>query len=101
MIFDRFLGLIVTAFFALVGGYFVWLERGELEHFLVLSYLALIGFFVVFFWLVLFATRMAWLGQVINMIPWQKLRDLTISSLSYTQDPSGEMVCGGRSLLSL
>ncbi len=85
VIFDRFLGLIMTAFLALLGGFFVW-QVIVLPPFLKLSYLALLGFlFCVALWITF--ERTAFVQNFVKNITWAKLRNLFAESIQYNAFP--------------
>ncbi len=81
VIFDRFLGLIMTSSLALIGGFFVW-RYLDLPAFLVLSY-ALVASLLIFFGLWIAFERTAFVQSLVTRIPWVKLRNLFEESLRY------------------
>ena len=81
VIFDRFLGLIMTSTLALIGGFFVW-RYLDLPALLVLSY-ALVTGLLVFFGLWIAFERTAFVQAFVMRIPWIKLRNLFEESLRY------------------
>lgn len=81
VIFDRFLGLIMTSFLTLVGGFFVW-QQIDLPSFLELSYLAVAGI-LVFFALWIAFEKTTFVQNIVSEIRWAKLRNLFAESLRY------------------
>ena len=81
VIFDRFLGLIMTSTLALAGGFFVW-RFLDLPPFLVLSYALVFGL-LVFFALWIAFERTLFVQTFVMRIPWVKLRNLFEESLRY------------------
>lgn len=81
VIFDRFLGLIMTSALALIGGFFVW-QFLDLPAFLILSYTLVFGL-LVFFGLWITFERTIFVQNLVTRIPWQKLRNLFEESLRY------------------
>jgi uncharacterized membrane protein YbhN (UPF0104 family) len=81
VIFDRFLGLIMTLSLAIFGGFFLWREI-DLPSFLVLSYALAIGL-LVFFGLWVIFERTSFVQNLVTNIPWAKLRNLFAESLRY------------------
>jgi uncharacterized protein (TIRG00374 family) len=81
VIFDRFLGLIMTSTLALIGGFFVW-RFIDLPAFLVLSYTLVFGL-LVFFGLWIAFERTVFVQGLVTRISWVKLRNLFAESLRY------------------
>lgn len=79
VVFDRLLGLLATAFMALLGGIFVWQAVG-LKPFLQLTYLGIVGFFIVFAILFIWAPK-----ELVARIPWQKFQNLISEGLRYQE----------------
>lgn len=81
VIFDRFLGLIMTSLLTLVGGFFVW-QLIDLPSFLEFSYLAVAGI-LVFFALWIAFEKTTFVQNIVSEIRWAKLRNLFAESLRY------------------
>ncbi len=79
VVFDRLLGLLATAFMALLGGIFVWQAVG-LKPFLQVTYLGIVGFFVLFAVLFIWAPK-----ELVARIPWQKFQNLISEGLRYQE----------------
>jgi glycosyltransferase 2 family protein len=84
VVFDRFLGLFVTATLALIGGIFVWQAAGIFPFFLTMSYLGLWIFLCLFLIILFFASRFKNLVSFLTLIRWEKLQNFIRVSLSYS-----------------
>ncbi len=78
VIFDRFHGLILTLFLALVTGFFVWQSAATFPYFLTISYIAIAGALIFFTGLVFYLPI-----NLIQSIRWTKLRMLFEEALYY------------------
>ncbi len=81
VIFDRFLGLIMTSLLTLLGGVFVW-QYLDLPPFLSFSYIG-VGGLLFFFALWIAFEKTAFVQSLVTQIPWAKLRNLFAESLRY------------------
>jgi glycosyltransferase 2 family protein len=84
VVFDRFLGLFVTATLALIGGVFVWQAAGYFPFFLTMSYLGLWIFLSLFLIFLFFAARFKIFVSFLTLIRWEKLQNFIRVSLSYS-----------------
>lgn len=81
VIFDRFLGLILTSSLTFIGGFFVW-RSIALPNFLSLSYGGVLGL-LIFFALWIAFEKTVFVQTLVSQIRWMKLRNLFAESLRY------------------